>query len=240
MTHVMILEDDRASMEALSKILMEYPGDICVHTASSYDEAKALLDTDIRYGLFLLDVNLGGENREDIGGILFAREVREQFCYTFTPVVMITAVGEMEMQAYRELHCYQYMMKPFLPEQVRELVRKVLAKEKQEEEPYIVVKREGVNYQVRCADIRYIEAIHRGVCLHLKEENWNIPYMTLKQIMLKIPEGMFFKCHRMFVVNRYEVEYYDTVNRIVKIKDCKDVVEIGVTYKAEVGRLVSG
>ena len=90
MTHVMILEDDRASMEALAKILMEYSGDVCVHTASSYDEAKALLDADIRYGLFLLDVNLGGENREDIGGILFAREVRERFCYTFTPVVLIT------------------------------------------------------------------------------------------------------------------------------------------------------
>lgn len=240
MIHVMILEDDRASMEALSKILTEYSGDVSVYTASSYDEAKNLLDADICYGLFLLDVNLGGENREDIGGILFAREVRERFCYTFTPVVMITAVGEMEMQAYRELHCYQYIMKPFLPEQVREVVEKVLAKDKQEEEPFIVVKREGVNYQVKCADIRYIEAIHRGVCLHLKEENWNIPYMTLKQILLKIPEGMFFKCHRMFVVNRREVEYYDMVNRIVKIKDCKDVVEIGVTYKAEVGRLVSG
>ena len=124
MTHVMILEDDRASMEALTKILMEYSGDICVHTASSYDEAKALLNADIRYGLFLLDVNLGGENREDIGGILFAREVREQFRYTFTPVVMITAVGEMEMQAYRELHCYQYIMKPFRPEQRRRDRRK--------------------------------------------------------------------------------------------------------------------
>ena len=174
MTHVMILEDDRASMEALAKILMEYSGDVCVHTASSYDEAKALLDADIRYGLFLLDVNLGGENREDIGGILFAREVRERFCYTFTPVVMITAVGEMEMQAYRELHCYQYIMKPFLPEQVREVVRKVLGQEKQEEPPSIMVKRDGVNYQVRCEDIRYIEAVHRGVCLHLKEEDWKI------------------------------------------------------------------
>ncbi len=240
MTHVMILEDDGASLEALAKILMEYSEDVCVHTASSYDEAKELLNTDIRYGLFLLDVNLEGENREDIGGILFAREIREQFRYTFTPVVMITAVGAMEMQAYRELHCYQYIMKPFLPEEVKEVVKKVLAKERQEEEPFIVVKRDGVNYQVRCTDIRYIEAIHRGVCLHLRGEDWNIPYMTLKQILSKVPEGMFLKCHRMFAVNRREVEYYDTVNRIVKLKSCTDTVEIGVTYKAEIGRLVSG
>lgn len=51
---------------------------------------------------------------------------------------------------------------------------------------------------------------------------------------------MFLQCHRVFAVNRREVEYYDTVNRIVKLRGCKDVVEIGVTYKAEIGRLVSG
>lgn len=51
---------------------------------------------------------------------------------------------------------------------------------------------------------------------------------------------MFLQCHRMFAVNRREVEYYDTVNRIVKMKNCTDVVEIGVTYKAEIGRLVNG
>ncbi len=241
MTHVLILEDDRVSMEALEKILMEYPEDICVHAASSYDEAKALLNADTRYGLFLLDVNLGGEDRSDIGGILFARELREQFRYAFTPVVMVTSVGAMEMQAYRELHCYLYIMKPFRPEQVKEVVQKVLKKEKQEDEPpSVVVKRDGVNYQVRCEDIRYIEAIPRGVRLHLQEEDWNVPYITLKQLLLKLPAGMFLQCHRMFAVNRREVEYYDTVNRIVKLRNCKDVVEIGVTYKAEIGRLVSG
>ena len=41
-------------------------------------------------------------------------------------------------------------------------------------------------------------------------------------------------------MNRREVEYYDTVNRIVKLRGCEDVIEIGVTYKAEIGRLVSG
>ncbi len=240
MTHVLILEDDRASKEALEKILMEYSEDICVHAASSYEEAKGLLGQEIRYGLFLHDVNLGGENREDIGGILFAREVRERFCYTFTPVVMVTSVGAMEMQAYRELHCYQYIMKPFRPEQVKEVVRKVLEQERQEEPPSVMVKRDGVSYQVRCSDIRYIEAVHRGVCLHLKDEDWKVPYVTLKQILMRVPEGMFLQCHRMFAVNRREVEYFDTVNRIVKLRDCADVIEIGVTYKAEIGRLVSG
>lgn len=240
MTHVLILEDDRESRKALGQILTDCSEDICVHAAASYEEAKGLLNQDIRYGLFLLDVNLDGKNREDIGGIFFAREIREQFRYTFTPVVMVTAVGALEMQAYRELHCYQYIMKPFLPEQVKEVVDKVLSKERQEEPPSMTVKKDGVQYQVKCADIRYIEAIHRGVRLHLKEENWDLPYVTMKQILSKIPDRMFLQCHRVYAVNRREVEYYDMVNRIVKLKDCVDTVEIGVTYKTEIGRLVSG
>ena len=77
MVHVLILEDDMTSMEALRKILSEYSKDFCIHTASSHQEAKDLLNADVRYGLFLLDVNLNGNDKEDIGGILFAREVRE-------------------------------------------------------------------------------------------------------------------------------------------------------------------
>lgn len=239
MVHVLLLEDDQNSREALEKMLTDYSEEIRVHTASSYAEAKHLLKSEIRYGLFLLDVNLGGADREDIGGILFAREVREQFRYTFTPIVMVTAIGAMEMQAYRELHCYQYIMKPFCPEQVQEVVRKVLDKEKQEDPPVIHVRKDGVNYQVKCDNIRYIEAIPRGIRIHMKNGNWDIPYISLKQILSKIPEDMFLQCHRMFVVNRREVEYFDTVNRVIKLKDCKDVVEIGVTYKSEIGRLVS-
>ncbi len=239
MTHVLILEDDRTSMEALVKILTEYMRDICIHTAYSYGEAKRLLDMDISYGLFFLDVNLNGDDREDIGGILFAREIRGKFQYTFTPIVMVTAIGAMEMQAYRELHCYQYIMKPFLPEQVKEVVQKVLEKERSEKPPVVVVKKDGINYQIKCEDIRYIETISRGIRLHMKKEDWNVPYVTLKQILQKMPKGMFIQCHRMYAVNRREVEYYDTVNRIVKLKNCKDIVEIGVTYKAEIGRLIS-
>ena len=124
MTDVLILEDELTSLQALSEILTTYSDDIRVHKASSLKEAKDLLDQEIRYGLFLLDVNLSGEDREDIGGILFAREIRERFEYTFTPIVMVTAIGNMEMQAYRELHCYQYIMKPFHREQVEEVVQK--------------------------------------------------------------------------------------------------------------------
>ena len=66
------------------------------------------------------------------------------------------------------------------------------------------------------------------------------PYVTLRQMLLKMPKGMFAQCHRMYAVNKNEVEYYDTVNRIIRIKNCPDTVEIGVTYKSVIGGLLNG
>ena len=120
------------------------------------------------------------------------------------------------------------------------VVQKVLEKESREKSPVIVVKKDGINYQLKCEDIRYLEAIPRGTRLHLVTENWDVPYVTLRQMLLKMPKGMFAQCHRMYAVNKNEVEYYDTVNRIIRIKNCPDTVEIGVTYKSVIGGLLNG
>ena len=50
---------------------------------------------------------------------------------------------------------------------------------------------------------------------------------------------MFLQSHRMFAVNRQEIEYIDTVNRVIKLRNSSDQVEIGVTYKAEMGRMIN-
>ena len=238
MIHVMILEDDKVSAQALEAIIKEHSGRFCVHTASTKEEAEKLLDTEAPYEVFFLDVNLSGTEREDIGGIQFARKIREQFRYSFTPIVMVTSIGAMEMQAYRELHCYQYLMKPYDQKQVEEVLDKVLEKESSKPPETVLIKKDGINYQVRCDDILYISAIRRGICMHMKDQILEVPYVSLKQIAGKLPQETFWQCHRMFLINAEEVEYYDLVNRVVKLKGSEDLIEIGVTYKTEIGRRI--
>ena len=56
----------------------------------------------------------------------FAREVRNDSRYVFTPVIMITSLASLELAAYRELHCYQYILKPYQREEIEKLIQKVL------------------------------------------------------------------------------------------------------------------
>lgn len=240
MLHVLVLEDEETSRDALVSILKEMPEGIDVCAVSSLKEALDSLNLGIWFDLFLLDVNLNIADREDISGMQFAEKVRSIYLYEMTPIVMITSVSGMELPAYRKLHCYQYILKPFQREEVEDAVKKVLSHPQEKPEQYIVVKREGVNYQLRCDEIVFCQAIPRGVCLCMKNEKINVLYLTVRQLLEKLPKEDFLQCHRMFVVNKNHVEYYDLVNQVIKMQGYSEMIDIGVTYKGEVRRQLHG
>ena len=226
MTDILIVEDNSELASLLADFLRaeEYT----VSIAENGEKALSLFE---KYGarLVLLDINLPKMDGFDV-----CKKVREQ---SNVPIVMITAIGAHEMQAYRELHCYQYIMKPYTKEQVEAVLEKVLQKENLEKPRTVNIRKDGINYQIRCDEILYIEAIPRGVCIHMKKEDWNLPYVSLKQIMEKLPDE-FLQCHRVYVVNKNEIEYTDLVNRMIKLRGVTPMIEIGVTYKGKIGKVV--
>lgn len=236
MAHILILEDEIESRKALKEILVHMEDDITVDTAADLAQARRLLDSTVSFDLFLLDVNLEKGNREDASGLVFGREIRNINKYEFTPIVMITSVSSLEMEAYRGIHCYQYILKPYEANDVKDLVKKVLSHIRAVEKPYIIVKKSGVNYKILCEDIAYCKAVPRGICLCMREEQLEVPYLTIRQLLEKLPKKGFVQCHRMFVVNQEYVQSYDFVNQMIQVEGYKERLDIGVTYKAEIRR----
>ena len=81
-----------------------------------------------------------------------------------------------------------------------------------------------------CKDILCIKAIPRGVNVVMRKEELKVPYMTMKQILEKLPQEKFVQVHRMCVVNKDYIDYIDMVNSLIKLKN-GELVEIGTTYK---------
>ena len=239
MAGILVLEDDNVSRIALVSMLGKLGEEVRVDAASDLKEAEELLDSGKNYDLFLLDVNLSREDREDASGITFAEKVRAVMKYELTPIVMLTSVSALEMEAYRKIHCYQYILKPYEETEVCRVVRKVLAHTRSYEKPFIIVKKNGINYKILCEDIVFCKAIPRGVCIYLKTEQMEIPYLSIRQLLDKLPKNGFIQCHRMFVVNQDFVKYYDLVNQRIQMEGYPDRIDIGVTYKAEVRRLLN-
>lgn len=235
MARILVLEDEAQSRNALVKMLRNISDEITVDAAADPATAGLLLDSTVSFDLFLIDVNLDPRDQNDVSGIRVAKKIRSFRRYEFTPLVMVTSVAGLEIEAYRRLHCYQYVVKPYVPEEIEEIVQKVLFHIHAEERSSIVVKKNGINYKIFCDEIVFCKAIPRGVCLFLKEEQLEVPYLSIRQLMEKLPKN-FFQCHRMFVVNRDAVIYYDLVNQVIQVEGYDERLDIGVTFKPEVRR----
>lgn len=240
MARIFVLEDEEQSRSALVKMLREISEEITVDAAADLATARRLLDGTVSFDLFLIDIHLDPISEQDTSGIQLAEEIRAIRQYEFTPLVMVTSIAGLEMEAYRRLHCYQYVVKPYEQREIEEIVQKVLFHIRAEERPSIVVKKNGINYKISCDEICFCKAIPRGVCLYLKEERMEVPYLSIRQLLEKLPKNTFFQCHRMFVVNRDAVKYYDLVNQIIQVEGYTDMIDIGVTFKAEIRRLMHG
>lgn len=233
MLRALILEDREESRRALTAIIAGRFPEIQVDAAAAYAEAEQfLLHEEPPYDIFLLDINLEGANSEDASGLRFAKQVRAMRGYEFTPIVMITSISHLEMAAYREVHCYQYIIKPFVKEAVISILKKLLERKEQEECHSFVFKKDGINYRVDTSDILCLKAVPRGIALVLRKEETKVPYLTLRNAMEKLPEE-FVQCHRMYVINLRYVEYFDFVNQVIRLRGLDSEIEIGGTYKAE-------
>jgi two-component system LytT family response regulator len=238
MTTVLILEDCKESIAALATIMKEYREDIHVLFAHSFREAILHLEEAPQIDIFLLDINLDSYHPEDQSGLTFARKVREVSKYAFTPIVFITSMTGLELISYRETQCYTYLTKPYEKETVIHVLEKVIKYSQPPESRQLIVKKGGVNYRIKVEDILCIEAIPRGIRLYLQDESLDLKYISIKNILVKLPEEQFIQCHRMYVVNVNAIDYVDTVNRMIHVNGVKQRIEIGVTYKTEMRRLL--
>lgn len=237
MTRILVLEDSKDCLNAITAMLEKVSDRVCAVPVNSLEEARAALaeETQPPFQAFLLDINLDCNDKEDVSGITFAREVRMRREYAFTPIVMITSLANMELTAYRELHCYQYLIKPYNEQDIETLAGKLLFLSQQGEtrDAFVVVKKESVNYKIFCKDIVCVKAVPRGVLLVLSKEEMRVPYLSIKQLLDKLPNDKFLQVHRMCVVNLDYVEYVDTVNGFIRMKNGEQV-EIGITYKSDI------
>jgi len=241
-TRILILEDNRDSLAAVAAMAENVSKCVSVTPVNSLEEARTALNKARQpFQAFLLDINLNPDDKQDASGMVFAREIRAKKEYAFTPIVMLTSIANMELSAYRELHCYQYLIKPYHEADIEQLVGKLLFLSQQGEtrESFVMVKKDGVNYKLFCKDIICVRAVPRGVCFVLAKEEMRVPYLSIKQLMEKLPGEQFLQVHRMCVVNLDYVDYIDTVNGLIHLKN-GETAEIGVTYKNRLIHVIKG
>lgn len=117
---VLIVEDSAATRELL-RAAVEALAEVEVYTAISGFEALKVLPRH-RFELIITDINM-----PDINGLELINFVKKNPHYRDTPLFIVTTEGrEQDRDRGLQLGANEYVVKPFAPERLCELVRRYL------------------------------------------------------------------------------------------------------------------
>lgn len=229
--NVLIVEDNRACMDALVELTRECDSTSVIYCAK--DSAMAYkYAIENRIDLFLVDIMLDNEVQNDVSGIVFADKMRQIERYKFVPIIFVTALEDQAMVAFHKLHCYGYIEKPFDFDRVRKTIEEALKypiRDERENE-YIYYRKDGILYSIETERIIYMESIMRKMTVYLVDEQIEIPYMTCSAMMDKLNTDDFLQYSRNGILHRKYIDYVDEGNRYVRMKNGA-MLEIGRIVK---------
>lgn len=231
---VLIVEDNPSQAEMLRAIVLEVNPGAKIFVTKEVGEAYQFL-MEHTVDVFLTDIVLDVTKPGDAAGVRLVEHIRQVPKYQFTPVIFVTSLEDPESYAYRDLHCFGYIEKPFAPERIRMLLRQAMQFQSVQEEKVLHFRRDGILYPIKVSNLVYAENINRIMHFHLKDQSeLEIPYITCRQLLEETDSPKLIQCNRNTVFQADFVENIDFSNRYISLKHSDMQLEIGITFKKKV------
>lgn len=236
-TKILIVEDEAIVAKDIS-VCLEKIGYEVIATFSKGEKALHFLKKN-KPDLVLMDIMLAG----NISGIEASAEIKKKHDI---PVVFLTAYAdEKTIERAKVTEPYGYVIKPFKEIDLRTSIEMALYKFKKEKEKlsgiesssfknspissdYIYVKSNSKLVKVQNLNILFVEALKDYVIIHTDKERFTI-HSTMKDIEKKLPEDIFMRVHRSYILNLNKINSIDS--SIVNIEKSDKKIPIGGSYK---------
>jgi DNA-binding LytR/AlgR family response regulator len=209
-----IVDDEPIARKGVKKLVEEIPA---LELLDSFNSAKAaaIFMKENPVDLVFLDIQMPG-----VSGIEFARSIPKT-----TLVIFITAFAEYALDSY-EVDAVGYLVKPVEPTKFRKVVEKAIAyhsllldEEKKAVEnigdEYIFVKSDRRYFKVNLIDILFIEGLKDYVVIQLDGKRI-ITRMSLKNIQELLPQSIFLRINRSYIINREQIDSFDNNDVFIK------------------------
>ncbi len=229
--NILIVEDDIDSMQMLEKLVKEIDCTINCFEAKNKLEAYEILHEHL-IDVFIIDIILDTKIMNDVSGMKLAEEIRTIERYKFTPLVFITSLEDPQMYAFKVLHSYDYIEKPYPVKETKRIIKEALCyKTEREKEKIFLFKKDGILVPVAENSIVYMKS--KGHILYIFGENdeISIPYKSCREMLGEIDDRNFVQCNRSTIVNRKCILSVDSVNRYALLKENKGKKEITIGKK---------
>jgi len=193
-----IVDDEPDAIALLSDYVVQTPGLELIGS-----NQNPLIALDELTGKFAPDIAFIDVDMRQLSGLDLAGMVN-----LYTTVVFTTAYPEFALAAF-EKEAFDYLLKPIdygrFAKCIQKARRKINTRRSESRlapDSFFNIKSEvkGRIVKIRFDDVMYIEGCSNYIRIHTREES-HITYLTIKEIARRLPELLFMRIHRSFLVN---------------------------------------
>ncbi|MET3982029.1 two-component system LytT family response regulator [Mucilaginibacter sp. UYP25] len=192
-----IVDDEHHSIEVIARYVEQTPGLELLGSSTNPLEVLELFAGGVSPAITFLDVDMPQLNGLDMADLLGAS----------TKVIFTTSFREYAPEAF-EKNAVDYLLKPIIYTRFLKAITKVnnrvIPTIYQMQGDYFFVKSniKGKFHRVDISEIRYIENIGNYITIHFgKDKERIVTYLTLSEVLHKLPEQSFTRIHQSYVVN---------------------------------------
>ncbi|NRT36675.1 two-component system response regulator LytT [Clostridium beijerinckii] len=237
---IIIVEDDSIQRGILKRMILSVCDFVKIYEADSEMSAlEIILNNDIN--MFLIDISL-----KQSSGLDLAMKIRSIAKYEFRQIIFLTTHMEYITQAFKQTHCYDYIVKPYDKNDVQAMLNKIILNEtsdlnnkvdnygKEKDKEIVITLKNGVYVGIKVNDIIFIEVDGKNCDINTYNGVYTAYNISLKKILQLIDCNYIVQSHRAFAINTnyiYKIEKLDVKLSEVYFNECSKTAFLGYKFK---------
>lgn len=224
--NILIIEDEPMALRYLIKIVEDCsPLECHVFGYTNLREAFECMKHR-KISLFIVDImlNRNAHNRE---GYQFIEELRSNEEYRYVPVIFVTGLEEPRAQAYKDLHCFGYIQKPYDVNEIHKMVKKCLTYKPVNGKSKLHLKKDGIHIFFDTDQIVYVRITGKNLSVKVHgRPPGQYAYLTMKEIMEQLKSEPMVTCGKGLLVNGKYMDHLDQKERKLYLKDEEEPLKL--------------
>jgi two-component system response regulator LytT len=246
--NILIVEDESIVRKDIERSLTKLGYNVVAQADTG--EKAIELAKEHRPDIALMDIMLKGE----MNGIEAADRIKND---SDIPIIFLTAYAdEATLSKAKITEPHGYILKPFKEIDLHTTIEMALHKHKKEQEikvenellrsltsfkntaDYLFVKHHSKLVKLNTSEIFYVEALKDYVQIVTKEIKYTI-HATMKEVEKKLPERVFQRVHRSFIINMDLLEAIVGSNVVMKVNEKAVEIPVGGNYRDDLGERIN-
>ncbi|MDD2279569.1 MAG: LytTR family DNA-binding domain-containing protein [Bacteroidales bacterium] len=148
-------------------------------------------------------------------------------------IIIVSSRDKYALEAF-EYSVTDYILKPINYARFFKAANKALESSTKNiqdaDEKEIFIKKSNSLVKIKYSDILWVEALENYVVINTRGDKFTI-HFTMKAIENQLPNSLFKRVHRSFIVNIREIFSIEDNSVVIKLPEGKKIIPIGKSYK---------